>query len=237
MKSYALKRLLPCLPWILCSIRFNLHYFPFRVALKLPVLLMRPRFVHLGGSIQLDGRVHTGMVRIGHSTTSLFPRERVRLDLNGTIIFKGDCQISSGSVILTGKNSVLTFGNQVNLSDRSTLICFHRVDLGDYFNMSWECTLCDNDFHSLKRTDTGEKTIPYAPIQIGPYCWMGQRSTLLKGVTLPAYTTVQAQALVTRRIHCPERSIIGGNPARVLSEGKYFRDFRDDKPRYVNPSL
>ena len=159
------------------------------------------------------------------------------MDLNGTLIFKGECQISNGSAIVTGSKSVLSFGDQVNISDRATIICFHRIELGDYFNMSWQCTLCDNDFHALTDAESGKKNIPFAPIKIGDHCWMGQHSTILKGVELPAFVTIQAQSLVSRRIQCTERSIIGGNPAQILSSGKYYRNFQDDTPEYINPQM
>lgn len=222
-------------PWILHTLRFNFHYFPFSQAVKLPILLVRPRFRHLDGAIQLDAPVRRGMVRIGVPKTTLFPKERTLLDLNGTLVFKGDCQISAGSVINTRKDSLLVFGHQVDISDRARIICSMQIEMGDYFNMSWESVLCDNDFHCLKSIADGKKRSATAPIRIGPYCWIGQQALVLKGTELPEHTVVQAGAVVTRQLHCAAYSIIGGNPARVLSERKYYRDFKDDKPIIPKP--
>ena len=222
-------------PWILHTLRFNLHYVPFRQAVKLPVLLVRPRFLNLNGQIRLEAPVRRGMVRIGVPKTTLFPKERTRLDLNGTLIFKGDCQISAGSVVNTRRDSVLVFGHQVDISDRARIICATQIEVGDYFNMSWESVLCDNDFHSMKSFADGKKRPATSPIIIAPRCWIGQNALVLKGTNLPAHTVVQAGAVVTRQLRCNEYSIIGGNPAQVLSEGKYYRDFKDDKPVIAKP--
>ena len=230
---HKVKTIFPYLPWLIPTLRFNLHYFPFKQAIQLPVLLTRPVFLNLKGVIRIEGPVKSGMIRIGQRTSSMFPQTGTRLDLNGTVVFKGECQISSCSVLCVGKGASLVFGNHDNINDRATIICYSRIELGDYFNMSWDGTLCDNDFHVMKRVSDGVKKAPYAPIIIGDCCWVGQRATLLKGTTLPPHTTVQACALVTGHTRCPrENSIIGGNPAGVLSEGMYFRDFLDDTPDY-----
>lgn len=40
------------LPW---TIRFNFHYLPFRVAMKLPVILYRPKLLSLNGLVTISG--------------------------------------------------------------------------------------------------------------------------------------------------------------------------------------
>jgi len=52
------------------------------------------------------------------------------------------------------------------------------------------------------------------PITIGKYCWIGANSVILKGVTLGDGCIVGAGAIVTKSF--PARSIIVGNPARLL---------------------
>lgn len=52
------------------------------------------------------------------------------------------------------------------------------------------------------------------PVSIGPGCWIGQRACILPGVTLGAGCVVAAGAVVTASF--PERSVIGGIPARII---------------------
>ena len=227
-----LKSALTFAPWFFHTLRFNFHYLPFRQAVKLPFILSKVRFVALKGEVCIEGPIKKGMILIGPSNTSLFPKERVRLDLHGRLVFRGSCKISSGSAISTRKDSLLIFGDHSLVSDRCKIICSDRMEFGHYFMLAWEVTLCDNDFHSLKKVSNGEKTIPFAPISIGEGCWIGQKAVILKGVNLPSHVTIQADSLVTHRVKCQEYSVIGGNPAHVLSEGKYYWDFLDDKPDY-----
>lgn len=55
------------------------------------------------------------------------------------------------------------------------------------------------------------------PIRIGRRCFIGGGSTIMPGVTIGDETIVGAGAVVTADV--PPRSIVGGNPARVLRSG------------------
>lgn len=52
------------------------------------------------------------------------------------------------------------------------------------------------------------------PIRVGRRCFIGGGSTLLPGVTVGDESIVAAGAVVMENV--PPRSIVGGNPARVL---------------------
>ena len=54
--------MLRSLPW---SIYINLHYLPFRQALHLPIMVYKPRFLKLGGSIEILGGGKTWHDTIG----------------------------------------------------------------------------------------------------------------------------------------------------------------------------
>lgn len=63
--------------WILRSILktiwFNFHYLPFRQAIKLPILLYKPKFLVCKGRIKIDGPVHFGMITLGCYRVSIYP--------------------------------------------------------------------------------------------------------------------------------------------------------------------
>src|SRR5215469_16904597 len=58
----------------------------------------------------------------------------------------------------------------------------------------------------------------YKPIVIGNYAWIGMRATILAGVTIGEGAVVMAGAVVTRDV--PPRAVVGGIPARVMSQRK-----------------
>lgn len=51
-------------------------------------------------------------------------------------------------------------------------------------------------------------------VTIGNDCWIGGAAVLCPGVTIGDGSTVAAGAVVTKDV--PPRSVVGGNPARVL---------------------
>jgi acetyltransferase-like isoleucine patch superfamily enzyme len=58
----------------------------------------------------------------------------------------------------------------------------------------------------------------YLPIVIGNHVWIGMRATILAGVTVGEGAVVMAGAMVTRDV--PPYAIVGGVPAKVVSERK-----------------
>lgn len=69
----------------------------------------------------------------------------------------------------------------------------------------------DSDMHAV---DGGE--IKRGPVKIGRGAWLGTRSIILKGVTVGTGAVVGAGSVVTNDV--PPKSVVAGNPARVIRE-------------------
>ena len=68
MRISTLFRLLRSLP---ASVYFNFHYLPLRQAVKLPIMLYKPRFLELKGTVRIEGdNIRTGMIQLGFPTVS-----------------------------------------------------------------------------------------------------------------------------------------------------------------------
>jgi acetyltransferase-like isoleucine patch superfamily enzyme len=68
-------------------------------------------------------------------------------------------------------------------------------------------------FKTLLIADAGPGTAP-APIQIGQRCFIGGGATILPGVTIGDESIIAAGAVVFDDV--PPRSIVAGNPARIV---------------------
>lgn len=88
-------------------------------------------------------------------------------------------------------------------------------------------TFCDYDFHAMKNAITEKKIRPYGKIEIGDNNWIGQNVLILKNTKTPNYTTISAGAVVSHKYKCEEKSIIGGNPAELITEGTHYMDCFD----------
>ena len=72
----------------------------------------------------------------------------------------------------------------------------------------------------------------YGPISIGSCCWIGYHCTILKNTQLPSYTVVASSSLVNKKYNISEKSLIVGQPAKMLKNDVY-RDPDDDIIEYL----
>lgn len=70
--------------------------------------------------------------------------------------------------------------------------------------VSFDAVILSHDHIAGKHTDT----------RIGKFCQIGARSIVMPGVQVGDHTVVAAGAIVTRDV--PPRSIVAGNPARII---------------------
>lgn len=96
-----------------------------------------------------------------------------------------------------------------------SISCRAGVKIGDRCLFGSGVMLLDNDAHSLlpeHRND--EKYIKRSPIRIGDDVFIGARAIVLKGVSIGSCAVIAAGAVVVKDV--PPRTIVGGNPAKVI---------------------
>ena len=221
--------MLHSLPW---SIYINFHYLPFRQAIRLPIIVYKPHFRKLGGSIEIiGGGIRTGMIILGTYQVDLYPNNGIMLDIRGKIIFHGSCSIGNNSFISTSKGSLLEFGNNFSATTTLRLACYDHITFEDDVIVGWDCMFIDTDFHRLTRED-GKPVKGFGSINIGRNTWIANGCRIMKNTTLPGYCVVAAYSVLTGRIDIPEKSVIGNkHELKILSSGKWL-DRTDDKPLY-----
>jgi acetyltransferase-like isoleucine patch superfamily enzyme len=74
----------------------------------------------------------------------------------------------------------------------------------------------DSDFHDLDPARRRGGVPRMAPVEIGENVFVGERSLILKGVTVGADSVIGAGSVVTSSI--PAGVVAAGNPARVVRE-------------------
>lgn len=193
------------------TIYFNLKYFPLKTALHLPVFVYRRTSLYkMKGSIALKCPPQTGCVRIGsHGIgTQDIRYSRTIWDVSGTLVINGKCHLGRGSRISIGKNGILTIGNKFSLSGDSAIICHKEIVFGDNCLLSWDILIMDTDFHHILN-HSGEIINAPCPIHIGNHVWIGCRSTILKGVTIPDDVVISASSTITKSLS-EKHIIIGG---------------------------
>ncbi len=124
------------------------------------------------------------------------------------------CWIGKGNAIRCHEGN-LRIGSKVVFGAKNTINCYLDIDIGDDCIFADWIYICDFDHKFDDLTMTIKKQgIVKSPVKIGRDCWIGEKSTVLRGVTIGEGSVIASHALVNRDI--PPLSIIGGVPARVL---------------------
>lgn len=201
------------------TLRFNLKYFPLRQAIKLPVLVSpKTRFIYLGGEVRLPEEISFGMIRLGGGNYSVSDREHVFTlwENRGRVEFKGKARLNHGARFCC--HGDLIFGNDALIGPECDIIAFERVEFGALVSLSWNCQICDNDFHPIHDLDGNQVNQLTKPIHIGKRVWLGNHVKVGKGVTIDDYNIVGQSSVVVKSI-CGNNQVFAGFPAKLIREG------------------
>ena len=197
------------------TLRFNLHYFPFKTALKLPVVVSHRTYLReLHGKVELPEKVETAMVKIGFGDVGHYDRKRSRgiWQVSGTVSFGGKASIGHGSKLSVRGH--LSLGANFNMTAESTIVCAKEIRFGDDCLLAWDILVMDTDEHPLYDMES-QRINPDKPILVGDHVWIGCKCVLLKGAEVPSNTVLAAGTLL-KTTFAGEHQVIGGNPPTVL---------------------
>ena len=110
----------------------------------------------------------------------------------------------------------LMIGNNVFINRYVSIICADSITIGDNCYFGSFVTICDENHGTDPRSTEcyGKQPLVTEAICIGANCWIGDKSTILRGVSIGPNSIVGAGSVVTKSI--PNHSIVAGNPARVI---------------------
>ena len=113
----------------------------------------------------------------------------------------------------------LTIGNNGSFGAFNHITCINKVIIGDNCLTGKWVTISDNnhgttDFDTLHEAPVKRKLYTKGPVIIGNNVWIGDKATILGGVTIGDGAVIAANSVVTKDV--PAYSVVGGNPARVI---------------------
>lgn len=107
----------------------------------------------------------------------------------------------------------LVIGERVFVNQGASVVAHMSISVGDDCRIGDFAAIYDSDHHPLEQgTETRR-----APVVIGRNVWIARGAVVMPGVTIGDHAVVGAGAVVTRDV--PPRSLVAGNPARVVREG------------------
>ena len=132
-----------------------------------------------------------------------------RLICRGRIIVDDDVMIYTKSHLEIGKN----FG----INRYSRIVAHDSITIGDNVTIGQMVSILDHDHHyEMKEKQLSLDGYDTAKITIGNNIWIGDKCTILKGVTIGDNVVIGAQTLVNKDV--PSGSVIGGVPFKILKK-------------------
>ena len=215
------------------SVYFNLHYLPFKQAVKLPILLYKPDLLRMKGRVRIDcDHISMGMIRLGFRTCSIYPNNGIVWEnLGGTVVFKGKCLIGNDSALSLGEKTTVAFGADFKNTASLKLVSYRGITFGSHARLGWGALVMDTNFHPLYDMKKQVYKRASGPIEIGDYNWFGTQCKIMHSVKTPERCIFGMNTVVTRNCEMKSYCVMGGSPVKVLSEN-VMRDYEHDVEQY-----
>lgn len=136
-----------------------------------------------------------------------------------------NCEIYG--ILSANGDGKITIGNFTTIRHQSVIGCINSIDIGDYCIISNNVHIYDNNNHPIdpkKRREMCKsgfnsekwdwKYSDNKPIAIKDNVWIGERATILKGVTIGEGAIIASNSVVTKNV--PSFTIVAGNPAKIV---------------------
>jgi acetyltransferase-like isoleucine patch superfamily enzyme len=204
------------------TIYLNFRTQDFKDAVKLPILVYgRLKIASLKGTIRIEAPIRTGMIRLGvvdHFSTT---KGSTLLYLYGNLIFKGRFIALNNCLISVDCNETLSIGDICVFGGNVKVRCRKKITIGKGTVISFESQIFDTNFHYTRDIKTGRVHDQQKEIIIGDFCWVGNRTSIMKGTHLPNYSIVASNSLLNKdytveNMECP---FIAGIPAKIIGSG------------------
>lgn len=213
---------------ILASIPFCLRHLPLRQAVKLPILVYKPKYVSQRGRFVIDcPNVRFGMIRLGFLRCALYADSGISFKNDGRIVFKGTCIIGNDSYIVCGRQGSIVFGDDFKNTGSLRITSQCGVTFGKSARLGWQTIIMDTNYHPLWDMEKKRFKRAFAPISIGDYNWIATQCYVMQGVVTPERCIFGARSTITHSGPFESYAVHGGSPLKVLTR-KVMRDYEHD---------
>ena len=133
-----------------------------------------------------------------------------------------------GNLLIFKYGGTISIGNNCYIGENSYIWSGDKIAIGNNVLISHNVNIIDTNSHEInhKEREQGyidiltkghpenKKSIISAPIIIEDNVWINFGAIILKGVKIGKESIVAAGSVVTKEV--PPRSIVGGNPAKII---------------------
>lgn len=158
---------------------------------------------------------------------TICPKSNIFVRDRGKVVIGKNCDILG--VLSTQDDAIISIGNYTTIRGNSLVGACAGISIGNHVIISNNVHIYDNNNHPTdpqKRIELCEsgfysklwnwRNSASSPIVIEDNVWIGERATILKGVTIGRGSIVACDSVVTKSV--PPYCIVAGNPAKVVKQ-------------------
>jgi acetyltransferase-like isoleucine patch superfamily enzyme len=209
---------------LLLTFYVNFKSLPFNQARLLPIFIYGRWRTRIRGSITINTSIRKGMIKIGVDMAGYVNASKgvIAISKQSKLVFNGDTNICQGCSIIVAESGKLNIGKNTNIGDNVKILCYNNVSIGEKVRLAWESQVTDFNFHYIEQIEKQSISNIYKKVQIGNYCWIGNRTSIMPGTVLPNRTIVASNSLLNKNYieqGIESYSLIGGIPAKLIAKG------------------
>lgn len=115
----------------------------------------------------------------------------------------------------------ITIGDNCRIGAFSHITAINKIQIGDNLLTGKDILITDNSHGTTTREmlEISPNMRPLeskGPVIIGDNVWIGEKASIMPGVTVGRGAIIAANAVVTRDV--PPYCVVGGNPARIIKQ-------------------
>lgn len=136
---------------------------------------------------------------------------RFSIGKNSKLNINGNFSAHASTDIRIFDGAELSIGSGYCTAD-TQIVCAKKITIGNHVAIARGVIIRDTDAHEI----IGKDHEKVKPVVIEDNVWIGNRSIIMKGVTIGSGAIVAAGAIVTKDV--PKNTIVAGVPAKVIKE-------------------
>lgn len=203
------------------TIWVNFRLFPLKEFILFHIIVGRNvRILNLKNIEVFDlykGRIHLGTSPLFNVST----KEEIVINNNGKLKIGGNVIVQPGCILFTDKKGTIELKGNNRIGARTQILSKRSIVIEENTGISWDCQICDSDFHFIENLESHKILSNTKSITIGKNVWIGNHVIVGKGVTIGDNNIIGQNSYVNKSMDDKNRIIVG-SPARYLN-GKYAR--------------
>lgn len=207
------------------SIKFCLHFFPLKTALKRPIQIHYTVKYHIdkGARIEISSTLYSNMVKIGIQENGYTQagRSKIFMGKNSKLTFHGKAILSKGISIFIEENSSIEIGNNFFCNTNCLFRSTNNITLGENVLFGWDIILNTTDGHQLIIDNIQSKVS--GDIYIGNHTWIASYSKISKNVYIADNCVIGQNSLINKSFK-ESNCLIAGIPAIIKKKNVIRKD-------------